>query len=182
MKHIEYEERVLLSESDYNKVIDDLKQQGKTFRYIEIENKYLDNDSSFIYRTKKMFRIRNINNQEQELTLKIRNVDNSTVEINETLESHKEIDKYLEGQFSDYKVVAKLITHRIEIDYHHYLLVIDKNIFHGCTDFDLEVESNSQQKSLEIIQKYCEKYGLTFDPHYHSKSHRAITRARELKK
>ena len=175
MKHIEYEERVMIKESDYVKVIDDLKEEGKTMRHFLIENIYLDNSDSFIYKTKNMLRIRTINNQYKELTLKIKNEDNSTVEINETLEKHHEIDKHLPGSLNDYKEVTRLVTERIEVQYKDYLFVIDKNKYHNVIDYDLEVETNNQQKAVEIIKKYCEKYHLQYDPHYHSKSHRAMS-------
>ena len=83
MKHIEYEERVIISKSDYLKIIEDFSNypQEKLF----IENIYLDNREQFIYKTKKMLRIRNTNHKKQELTLKIGQPDGSNLEINETL-------------------------------------------------------------------------------------------------
>ena len=60
--------------------------------------------------------------------------------------------------------------------------MIDKNKYHGVTDYDLEIESDSQEKSLEIIKQYCIKYNLSFDKDYKSKSRRAIKTAREIKK
>ena len=175
MKHIEYEERVMISVNDYLKVIDDVKNEGKEISKLLIENIYLDNDNSFIYQNKMMLRIRNINQKDEELTLKIKREDNTTLEINETRSHHPTIDKYLEGQLSDYKEVSRLVTHRIEVEYKDYLLVIDKNEYHNVIDYDLEVEANSQEKALEVIKEYCVRYNLKYDPHYKSKSHRAIS-------
>ena len=182
MKHIEYEERVMIKENDYLKVIEDIKLEGKPLHRFLIENIYLDNKESFIYSNKMMLRIRIINNQEKELTLKIKNPDNSTVEINETVERHHEIDKRLPGALSDYKEIARLITNRIEVQYKDYLFVIDKNTYHGVIDYDLEVETTNQQKAIDIIKQYCEKYNLQYDPHYRSKSHRAISLIKNKKK
>ena len=177
MKHIEYEERVMISINDYLKVIDDIKREGKHFASFLIENIYLDNDNSFIYKNHMMLRIRNIDGKEEELTLKTRREDNSTLEINESRHHHKEIDKYLEGSLNDYHQIAKLITHRIEVKYKDYLLVIDKNEYHGVIDYDLEIEATSQNKALEVIKEYCEKYHLSYDKEYKTKSHRAIKTA-----
>ena len=177
METIEYEERVMISEDDYKQVINDIKRDGKPFTSLYIENIYLDNDSSFIYKTKKMLRMRTINQKEKELTLKIKNSDGSTREINETMNNHPIIDKELEGSFSTYKEIAKLITERIEVQYDDYLLVIDKNIYHNVIDYDLEIESSSQEYSLEKIKEYCQKYNLKYDSHYQTKSHRAISKA-----
>ena len=182
MKHIEYEERVMISVNDYLKVIDDVKNEGLPINKLMIENVYLDNVNSFIYNNHMMLRIRNINQKEQELTLKVKTKDGSNLEINETINHHPTIDKYLEGNLSDYIEIAKLETQRIEVQYKDYLLVIDKNKYHGVTDYDLEIESDSQEKSLEIIKQYCIKYNLSFEKDYKSKSRRAIKTARELKK
>ncbi len=177
MKQIEYEERVMISKSDYAKVIDDLIKEQKELKRLHIVNEYLDNATSFIIRTKKMLRIRTTDNKDVELTLKIKNHDGSNIEINETLESHPLIDKELEGRFEDYHPIAKLVTNRIETKYEDYLLVIDENIYHGKTDYDLEVESKNQQKAMQILNIYCKKYNLHYDLNYQNKVQRAVQQA-----
>ena len=174
MEHIEYEERVMLTLEDYTKLISIFNDSTQEKRSIHIENIYLDNDKEFIYKNKMMLRIRNIDNKEQELTLKIPQEDNSNIEINETLENHPLIDKYLEGKFDDYHAVVTLITERLEIVFDNHLLVIDKNTYAKKTDYDLEVESDSQQLSRDIIIDYCDKYHLVYNPFYETKSHRAF--------
>ena len=181
MEHIEYEERVMISKDDYINVIDDVKKEGKPLICSLIENVYLDNQESFIYKNGRMLRIRTINNKEVELTLKSRNEDGSTKEINETLESHPIIDKELNNRFDDYHPIAKLVIERIEVQYDDYLLVIDKNEYHGITDYDIEIEANSQGYAIDLIKKYCQKYNLKYDENYQVKSHRAIKRAMEIK-
>ena len=180
MKNIEYEERVMLKKSDYEKVIEDIKKEGKALRHLNIENIYLDNQEQFIYKTRKMLRIRTTDGTDKELTLKIKNPDNSNIEINETLDNHPLIDKELNNKFSEYKEVARLLTERYEVEYPNYLLVIDKNEYHGIVDYDLEIEAKNQPKAKEIIEFYCKKYYLLFDSHYKTKSHRAIAKAMEL--
>ena len=182
MEHIEYEERVMISKSDYKKIIADVKKEKRELTHINIVNIYLDNDASFIYKTRKMLRIRYTNLGDVELTLKIRNKDNATREINETLNEHPQIDENLEGKFEDYHKVAELKTKRIEVQYDNYLLVIDQNDYHKIRDYDIEIEADSQEKAKELLSFYCKKYNLSYDPDYKSKSHRAIQRARELKK
>ena len=174
MKVIEYEERVLISEIDYHKVIADTKLQGKELSYLEIENIYLDNTEKDIRNRGWMLRIRNTNNDQQELTLKYRNPDNSTVEVNETLDEHPEIEKILGNKLENFQEITRLKTDRIEVQFEDYLLVIDKNVYSGIVDYDLEVESDEQAKSRKIIENYCEKYGLLYDPLYKTKSQRAF--------
>ena len=175
MKHIEYEERVLISKSDYEKVIEDTKLSGKEISHLIIENIYLDNEDSFIEKNHYMLRVRTTNGTKQELTLKIQNKDNSNIEINETLSDHPEIDKNIDGEFKDYKEKAKLVTDRLEVQFEDYLLVIDKN-------YDLEIESENQCKSKEIIRFYCKKFNLKYDSNYKTKSHRAFERIHQLNK
>ena len=177
MKHIEYEERVLITESDYHKVIDDITKEGLPYTESFIVNVYLDNNDGYIKNNKRMLRVRTTNNKDVELTLKIKNKDGSCVEINEEVEKHPLIDKELGGSLDGYHEVAKLITERIEVQYDDYLLVIDKNSYHGKIDYDIEIEAKSQQKAYKIIQNYCKKYNLVFKDDYKSKSHRAILEA-----
>ena len=179
MEHIEYEERVLIKEADYLKILEDIKRDNVPFISSYIENIYLDSDDHFIKENKMAFRIRTINHKEQELTLKRKNKDNSCVEINETLDKHPLIDKALNNRFSEFHEIARLATERVEVQYDDYLLVVDKNYYHGIIDFDIEIEANSQQKALEIIKNYCKKYDLTYKPDYKSKSHRAIEQAKK---
>ena len=182
MKHIEYEERVLISKSDYEKVIEDIKLSGRPLSHLKIENIYLDNDDSFIQKHHYMLRIRTTNGTNKELTLKYKLKDNSSVEINETLESHNLIDEEIEGDLKEYKEVAELITDRIEVEMDDYLLVIDKNEYHGITDYDLEIESSNQRLSRKIVEFYCKKYGFCYDPNYKTKSHRAFERIKQILK
>lgn len=174
MKVIEYEERVLISEIDYHKVIADTKLQGKELSYLEIENIYLDNKEKDIRNKGWMLRIRNTNNTNQELTLKYRNPDNSTEEVNETLDEHPEIEKILGSKLDNFQEITRLKTERIEAQFDDYLLVIDKNSYSGIIDYDLEIESDEQTKSKKILEIYCEKYGLLYDPLYKTKSQRAF--------
>ena len=177
MEHIEYEERVLLSEDDYKKVIADIKKEDVPLHYFHIENIYLDNKEKYIRTNKMMLRIRLINDDVEELTLKIRNKDNSNREINETMESHPLIDKELDNKFDEYFKVAELVTDRIEVQYDNYLLVIDRNIYHGKIDFDLEIEAKNQQIAINLIKTYCVKYNLKYDPNYKNKCQRAFEQA-----
>ena len=178
MEHIEYEERVLISKDDYQRIIEYVKGLNKPYVSLSIENIYLDNDEEYIQKSKQMFRIRKINGKISELTLKVKNPDGSCNEINETLEEHPLINKQL-GNLSKYKEIANLYTDRIEVQEKDHLLVIDQNIYHGVKDYDLEVEASSQEKAKEIILQYCEKFGLTYRDDYHSKSYRAILQSKK---
>lgn len=174
MEHIEYEERVMISESDYHKIIEDIKQSEKPYVTSLIENIYLDNRDLFIYKNKMMLRIRTTNGDNQELTLKVRNPDGSTREINETLSHHPIINELLNNEFESYKEITRLITYRIEIFNEDYTFVLDKNEYENTVDYNIEIEANSQQNAIKLINYYCQKYNLKYSKDYEVKSHRAI--------
>ena len=175
MEHIEYEERVMISKRDYKKVIDDLMSQGYKCEPFTIENIYLDNKDFFITKNDMMLRIRNTSTGIHELTLKIRNDDGSHTEINETLDNHPLLDASLGNKFKEFKEVIRLTTVRTEVPIENHLFVIDQNTYGNKTDYNIEVEANSQKNAVNIAKKYCEKYGLTYK-RSPSKSERAFAR------
>ena len=175
MEHIEYEERVMIKESDYKKVIDDLICNGYNCDCFTIENIYFDNDEYFIDKNGMMLRIRNTSTGIHELTLKVRQKE-GVLEINETLEKHPQIDAALNNKFYEFKEIIKLVTKRIEIPIEDYLLVIDKNEYLDVIDFDIEVEAETQARAKEVMLKLCEKYNLRYDENYQVKSARAFAR------
>ena len=67
---------------------------------------------------------------------------------------------------------------RIEVPIEDHLFVIDQNTYGNKTDYNIEVEANSQKNAVSIAKKYCEKYGLTYKSSP-SKSERAF---KEFKK
>ncbi|MBO4856297.1 MAG: CYTH domain-containing protein [Bacilli bacterium] len=175
MEHIEYEERVMINENDYKKVIDDLLENGFNCDCFTIENIYFDNDEFFIDKNGMMLRIRNTSTGIHELTLKVRQKE-GVLEINETLENHPQIDAALNNKFKEFKEIIKLVTKRIEISIDDYLLVIDKNEYLDVIDYDIEIEANTQQRAKEVMFKLCDKYKLRYDENYKVKSARAFER------
>lgn len=181
MEHIEYEERVLISYNDYQLIVQDLKNQNFDLTSFDIENIYLDTKKLKLTKNGMMLRIRNISNAPQELTLKIKDPSGGHLEINETLADHPRIDECLKKKFSKYQEITRLLTKRIEIPFDDYLLVLDENRYSNKVDYDIEIESSSQEKAKEIILKYCEKYHLTYKEKYRSKSKRAIKEFKKAK-
>ena len=173
MEHIEYEERVMIEESDYKKVIDDLMSKGYEIKPFTIENIYLDNNEKIMQQGGMMLRIRNVLDK-QELTLKIRNKDNSNIEINETVDNHPIIDEALNHKFIEFKEVVRLVTQRIELKIDDYLLVIDKNYYRNKIDFNIEVESTSKKAAENHLNQIISQFGIENKKDYISKSRRAI--------
>ena len=183
-KSLEYEARVMLSITQYNKLLEIMSNIVP----ITLINEYFDDENCTIIKCRKMLRIRNLNNKGYELTFKVKG-ENGDTEFNQPISS-KDRELFInEGTFPDgevkeqvqsiipvdsIKLITSLKTLRHEKQFEDYLLVLDKNEYNNIVDFNLEVESDNKQKSIEIIKKYCELYGLQYSETYKGKSRRAI--------
>ena len=177
MKHNEYEERLLISESDYQKVIEDIKKTRRNYIYSYIENVYLDNKEGYIKNNHLTLRLRTIDKEEQEITLKIRIPEGGHLEITEPIICHPEVDKRLGRPLSEFKEIASLRTERIEIPTKDYLFVLDKNHYGDITDYNIEVEAKSMKRANEVMRFFCDRYGIKYQKDTKSKSERAIENA-----
>ena len=183
-KSLEYEARVMLSITQYNKLLLLMSEINP----ITLINEYFDDDNCSIIKSRKMLRIRNLNFSGYELTLKIKG-ENGDTEYNQPI-SQKERDLFIRnGIFPDGEVknlvkgiipletislITSLKTMRYEKSIEDYLFVLDKNEYNGIVDYNLEIESDSKQKSVEIIKKYCKDYDIQYSEKYKGKSRRAI--------
>ena len=187
-KNIEFEKRVMLTESQYKS----LKGYASNFKHNELllVNHYFDDEDLSLIKHHHVLRIREINDSDAELTLKVKG-DNGDLEINESIahnkvkellhsfrldnkEINKEINKVTNKVL---KLITSLKTERIEIEFDDYLFVLDKNYYSNVVDYDLEIESSDIDKALEIIKKYCHQFGMQYREDYLSKSRRAINKA-----
>lgn len=183
-KSLECEERVMLSITQYEKILIDM---GNILP-ITLINEYFDDDNCSIIKQRKMLRIRNLNNNGYELTLKIKG-ENGDVEVNQPLSSNQREAFIKEGIFPDGEVknivkeiiplntinlITSLKTLRIEKHIDDYLLVLDKNEYNGITDYNLEIEARTKKKAVKLIKKYCKNYNLQYSENYKGKSRRAI--------
>ena len=188
-ENIENEERVMINVDQYNLLKSDYISLPNATQYSLI-NYYFDDKNLSLKKSHRTLRIRSINDNEYELTLKIKG-DNGDKEINIPLSKNEVIDiinsKSLDNpiinkELNDIKhneiiYITSLKTDRIEVKYNTHLLVIDKNEYSDVIDYDIEVESNNKKEALRFIIEYCDKYHLTYSSHYIGKSHRAINQA-----
>ena len=191
-KNIEFEKRVMLSIEQYQALYE-YAQTLANKESMVLVNHYFDDEDLSLRKAHKMLRIRNINNDEYELTLKVKG-DNgdleinhplSNKEVNELLHSFKcpntEINNYLKETTSkEIKYITTLKTERIEAHIDNYLFVLDKNHYSDIVDYDLEIEANDIEVAEQMIKKYCSTFGMQYDEHYKSKSRRAINKALNL--
>ena len=186
---MEYEARVMVSESEYLKIRDDYLKIGGICCEFTNKNTYFDSSDLYLTHHHLVLRIREIDDNEKELTLKIKEKDGD-IEITQKIENDDEYQKLLSGNINDSEitkeissrggdvnklnVVTTLITERVEVQFDDYLLVIDKNCYNDKIDFNLEVESTSRELAQRYLENIISKYGITYKKDYISKSRRAI--------
>lgn len=186
---MEYEARVMIGESEYLKIKEEYLNIGRICREFTNKNTYFDSPDLYLTHHHMVLRIREINDLEKELTLKIKGEDGD-IEITHNIESEEEYQKLLSGNISnldiekeissrggDIKslgVITTLTTERVEVEFDDHLLVIDKNFYNNKIDFNLEVESTSRELAKKHLEKVISKYGIAYKKDYISKSRRAI--------
>ena len=187
--NLECEARVMITENQYSQIKKTYLESGFKFKKIFNENVYFDYENRYLTDHGIVLRLRKINNRNNELTLKIKG-ENSDLEINHELTS-KEVDLLLKNtiipnsfvldelkkkqiDLSKLKIVATLVTERIEIQYPEYLFVLDKNIYNNKTDFNLEVESDTKINAENNLKSIISQFGIEYKKDYISKSRRAI--------
>ena len=187
--NIEYEARVMITENQYSSVLDYYLNSGKQTHKLVNLNYYYDDDKLTISNNHHVLRLREIDDTNHELTLKIKG-ENGDMEISRSLTS-KELNELLnQANISDIeiidhlkemgvdlanlKLVAKLKTERVEIQEEDYLLVIDKNYYNDKIDYNLEVESTSKNLAIERLKQVISQFGIEYKKDYISKSRRAI--------
>ena len=191
-KNIEMEKRVMLTSKEYEKLLNYSKAftSKKEFTLI---NHYFDDIDLSLRSHHYMLRIRNINDKDYEITLKVKG-DNGDLEINEPiLESEvnncikkfscnkKLINEYInEVTSKEIKYITSLKTERIEIPFNDYLFVLDKNYYSDVIDCNLEIEAHTIEDAKKTIKKYCREFKLQYSKDYQSKSRRAINKALNL--
>ena len=188
-KNIECEERVMISEDDYSKIMNDYSSIS-SFSIMEQINYYFDDEDLSLRNAHRVLRMRIINNEIFELCMKIKGNDGD-IELNQIVDKeeaehiiatstfkNEEINKRIKEVTSkEIKLITHLYTKRAEVEIDNHLLVIDKNDYSGVTDYDIEVEAPTMKEAKEAIEYYCHKYHLIYNKKYVSKSRRAINRA-----
>ena len=188
-KNIENEKRLMLTLEQYEILMKDFIQIQGSVIFDQV-NYYFDDEDLSLRDHHIVLRIRSINNNQYELTAKIKG-DNGDTELNYPL-SKEEVDTFISNPTFDdnllketienvtskpVRLITSLETRRLECQKEDHLVVIDKNHYSDVTDYNLEVEASSIEDASKYILYYASKYHLTYDENYLSKSRRAINRA-----
>lgn len=185
----EYEARVMINEEQYINIRSHCLSSGLAYEEIVNENYYFDTEDLLLTNTHKVLRIRKINNEKYELTLKIQE-SNGCVEINHTLTDIEKEQMMNDGQISykpivdklkeygvdlnSIKLITDLRTERLEVKLNEGLLVIDKNYFRNRIDYNIEVESDSEIHAKTLLLSIISPFGVEYKKDYINKARRAI--------
>ena len=187
--NMEYEARVMITENQYSLVKEFYQKTNLKRHQLVNINYYYDDDKLTITNNSHVLRLRTIDDNKYELTLKIKG-ENGDIEINKPLTSFEIRDiqnqvnvsdediikqlKSINVDLANLKLIAKLKTERIEVVLINSLLVIDKNYYNDKIDFNLEVESISKSDAVGLLKEICEQFDIEYKKDYISKSRRAI--------
>ena len=187
--NLEYEARVMINEEQYLNIRNHYLASDYPKEEIINENYYFDTEDLKLTNSHKVLRMRKINGDKYELTLKIQGTDGA-IEINHLL-TDKEKDELLEKSVISYKpIIDKLLevgvdpnsikyitdlkTERLEVKLENCLLVIDKNYYRNKTDYNLEVESDAEERAESELLAIIKPFGITYKKDYINKAKRAI--------
>ena len=190
---MEYEARVMIDENQYLAISDFYLKNSKKYHELTNNNYYYDTPECEIINNNMMLRIRNVDGNKDEVTLKVKDINGDkeiTREVdgiinyseslfNQGLLNDEMLKKLEEKNINPQRInlLTSLFTNRIEVDEDGYILVIDKNQYCDVIDYNLEVESNSRENAKKYLLEICDKFNIEYKDKYLTKSKRAIYKA-----
>ena len=187
--NMEYEARAMVNENQYLQILAHFLKSKENKKQFTNFNTYFDYEDLFLTNNHMVLRTRRIGDNEYELTLKIKG-DKSDIEYNTSLTSNQydEMkrsatipdsivkDKLLENNIDLNKLqfITDLKTDRLEVYSNNHIIVIDKNYYRNRVDYNVEVESNSKESAISVLNDTFSSFGVTYKKGYISKSRRAI--------
>jgi len=181
---IEIEAKVLVKEEDY--LI--LKTAYKDYPSYTQTNYYIDNESRELAKEGIALRVREKNGS-YEMTLKTP-LSQGLLEKNQALSKEQFLAYKEQGVFpkcdlvrfltmlgfdvSKLKILTYLTTERIDVEVNDGLLSIDKNVYSGKTDYEVEFEYNNMEGAKHILKSLLAQNGVAAPFTKATKVHRAM--------
>lgn len=151
---LEYEKKIMISENEYRDIIDMI---GKKITVSTQSNYYFDTTDNLMNKRGITFRIRSKDGK-YIATIKNHNCDNVDCSIEENISERTEFDpKSFDAFGLQYKGV--LLTERIVIFKDlNCEMVLDRNVYLGHVDFELEVEysNGNEAKAMLLLNSIAE--------------------------
>ena len=190
-KIIEKESRAMLTKEQYEKVCSYFLSSKLPYKRINNYNYYIDTPDFKLISSHNMLRVRQINDDQFELTFKIKG-NNGDIEITENLNKQDAIEiihnnllisgnianelKKYNINITELKTICKLYTYRLSFQDGPSKIEIDYNEYNNIIDYNIEIESEiSLQFSYDLLEKYSKLFGFEISKNYKVKSYRALT-------
>jgi uncharacterized protein YjbK len=77
-------------------------------------------------------------------------------------------------QTNQLSIITYLTTERYETAFEGRHVCLDKNSYHGITDYEVESEESSLKRAAETLRLLCEKAKIDYKANHMSKYARAI--------
>lgn len=185
-QNLECEARNFIDEETFNTIKNELLEKGETRHFFQT-NYYFDDEFYSLNNHHRTLRVRIIENEKSELTIKIKGKDGD-IEYNEPLdlkralrlvenfEINNEIIKQEILKITKEKIfcLGHLRTERFELKHKKYLFVLDKNEYFDVVDFNIEVEAKNKKEAEKYLKKLLKKYKIKKDEKYLGKSKRFL--------
>lgn len=171
-RNVEIESKGELKESEYLYLYN--KYKDNDF-YLQINN-YIDDDNLIIRQKKCGLRIREIKGR-YELTLKV-SLEVGKLEINQDIDEEifaKYIDFNIfpDGEVKEYlinlgvdisklHILGSLSTYRLDIKYKSSLISIDKSLYNGIIDYEIECEDKDEEISKNNIVSFLKENDIEY--------------------
>ena len=185
---IEIESKALISEANYSKIVKHF--ESEITKEYDQTNHYIDTKDFTLKQMGIGLRIRNVSSSFV-LTLKAPMAE-GLLEKDQHI-SRNQVTQFKKGDGfpdgiiknfvkmlgvdpEDLVVLAKLTTHRIEVENETTgkVLCIDKNTYNNVTDYELELESNTLEQGKIQLKAICSKVGIEYKENLKSKQSRAM--------
>lgn len=164
IKNKEIEFKTLITEQDYNKLIQSFELDNNIFSQT---NYYFDTEDTLLLKEKTVLRIRQ-KGSNYKLTKKTRaevGADETHIFIqkNRALELlEKGFDASIIGLPYYVHNVAQLTTYRASTPYKNGTLFFDKSVYYDNVDFEIEYEVDDQVQGLIDFKAFLESYNITY--------------------
>ena len=181
---IEIEAKVLVSQDDYRKMANAFPG---SIRYTQT-NYYIDNEERILAKEGIALRIRERDGH-YEMTLKTP-LSQGLLEKNENITADEFVAFRDQGKFPEsdlvrfltmldidvksLKILTSLKTDRIDVNYMDGLLSIDRNVYSGITDYEIEFEYNNEKGAEEVLANLLKEHGIPVKFNPATKVHRAM--------
>lgn len=187
---IEIEAKALVSQDDYRKLV----KAYKGYQRYTQTNYYVDNEALQLGKDGIALRVRE---KDDAFTLTLKTpLSQGLLEKNEPL-TKKQFEDFRDHHIfpktdmvrfltmlgydvNELKIITYLTTDRVDVELQDGLLSIDRNVYSGLTDYEIEFEYNNMDGAVEILQNIFKENGIPFKINTATKVQRAMKAAKGI--